>query len=702
MAIAPTVQDPDFLFEVLGKGSSHAFGVVEFTLRERLSSGFVCTLVLASEDGEIPFDDVVGQEALLKLLDRKTQDPTRYVHGVVRRFENTGERPGGKGRFHLYRAEVVPSMWFLSLERDCRIFQKVDVKAIVTEVLKDAGLPADRFRFGAQVKPPVREYCVQYRETDLDFISRLLEEEGIFYYFEHEEKKHVAVFGNDPMAYGSLGGGAAPAQVPFHISEGKVPEEECVHDFSLSRSVRTGKVERRDFNFEKVTLDLTTKDEARQTPKLDQKYESYDYPGIYMDPTRGKSLTQVRLQEAQALREVAGGKGTCRGFLPGTKFKLSDHENGGFNREYLLVEVVHEGKQPQTLQEYAQAVSKGTEDGGFRYGNTFAGIPGSVTFRPERVTPRPVVEGPQTALVVGPKGEEIDTDKYGRVRVQFHWDRLGKRDEKSSCWIRVASMFAGSMYGAIFIPRIGQEVIVDFLEGDPDQPIITGRVYNADCMPPYKLPDEKTRSTIKTDSSKGGGGFNEIRFEDLKDQEQVFVHGQRNLDVRIEKDAMEWIGQDRHLIVKRDQLEMVEGDKHLTVTGDHNEKVDGTVSLKVGMDMQEKVGMKHALDAGLEIHLKAGTKVVVEAGTQVTLKVGGNFVDIGPGGVTIQGTMVKINSGGSAGSGSGSSPEAPKSPLEADKDKPGAKTAAAAPPTSTPQAQALQSAANSGAPLCDT
>ncbi len=691
-------REPDFTFKVLGKGTSHVFDVLEFSLRERMSSPFELTLMLVSEEENVPFDDIVGQESLLKILDEKARDTARFVHGVIRRFENTGDRSGGKGRFHLYRAEVVPSLWFLSLERDCRIFQQKDAKAIVTEILKDAGLLADRFAYRLKGDPPAREYCVQYRESDLDFVYRLLEEEGIFHHFEHDDKKHITVFGNDTSSYGCIGGGSAPRKVKFNITEKGVPKEECVYDFTLSRSVRTGKVTRRDFNFEKVSLDQTTDDESRKSPKLDQKYEAYDYPGGYIDPNRGKALSQVRLQEAQALRETCSGKSTSRGFLPGHKFELTDHDNTAFNRIYLLVEVVHEGYQPQVL--HTSAAGGGAPDKDekqFHCINTFVGIPADVVFRPPRVTPRPVVEGPHTALVVGPKGEEIYTDKYGRVKVHFHWDRLGKRDEKSSCWIRVASMFAGSMYGAIFIPRIGQEVIVGFLEGDPDRPIVTGRIYNADCMPPYELPKEKTKSTIKTDTSPGGKGFNEIRFEDAKDQEQIFVHGQRNLDVRIEKDAMEWIGQDRHLIVKRDQVEMVEGDKHLTVTGDRNEKVDGAVSLKVGTDKQEKVGVKHALDAGQEIHLKAGTKVIIEAGTQVTMKVGGNFVDVGPAGVTIQGTMVKINSGGSAGSGSGSSPDPPKQPAEADKAKPGI-----APPSYSPQAKALQSAANSGAPLCHT
>ena len=283
-----------------------------------------------------------------------------------------------------------------------------------------------------------------------------------------------------------------------------------------------------------------------------------------------------------------------------------------------------------------------------------------------RVTPKPVVQGAQTAIVVGPKGEEIWTDKYGRVKVQFHWDREGKRNEQSSCWIRVAQTWAGKRWGTMFMPRIGQEVIVDFLEGDPDQPIITGRVYNADAMPPYELPREQTKSTIKSNSSKGGGGFNELRFEDAKDKEQVFVHAERDMDVRVKNDSREWIGQDRHLIVKQDQIEQVEGDKHLTVKGDHNEKVNGTISVQAGMDMQEKVGMKHALDAGMEIHLKAGMNVVLEAGMSITLKAGGGFIVVGPAGVTISGVPILLNSGGAAGSGSGAAPESPTEPQEAD------------------------------------
>jgi type VI secretion system secreted protein VgrG len=319
-------------------------------------------------------------------------------------------------------------------------------------------------------------------------------------------------------------------------------------------------------------------------------------------------------------------------------------------------------------------------------------------------------------MVVGPSGDEIFTDKFGRVKVQFHWDRYGKADENSSCWIRVSQNWAGKRWGAMFLPRIGQEVIVDFLEGDPDRPIITGRVYNGDAMPPYNLPGEMTKSTIKTYSSPGGDGFNELRFEDKKGSEQVFIHAERNQDNRIKKDSLEWIGQDRHLIVIRDQMEKVDGDKHLSVKGDQNEKVTGTVSLKVDADLQQKVGAKHAVDAAQEIHLKAGTNLVIECGTSLTLKVGGNFVNLNPSGVYIQGTMVFINSGGAAGTGSGCSPEAPKAPQEADKAEPGQKLdplkAPAAPNrkgdaaalqrvTPLRQSSALKEAAKSGVPFCE-
>jgi type VI secretion system secreted protein VgrG len=357
----------------------------------------------------------------------------------------------------------------------------------------------------------------------------------------------------------------------------------------------------------------------------------------------------------------------------------------------------------------------------------FSTINSHESFRAARITPKPTINGPQTATVVGPAGKEIWTDKYGRVKVQFHWDRYGSKDENSSCWIRVAQALAGKKWGAFALPRIAQEVVVQFLEGDPDRPIITGCVYNADAMPPYGLPDEKTKLTLKTCSSKGAGGFNEIRFEDKKGEEQIFIHGEKNQDICIENDAFESIGHDRHLIVGNDQYEKVKkdkhllvegdqfeevaGDKHQKVGGDHNQKVMGTLSIDAGMNIQERAGMRHALDAGMEIHLKAGMSV--------TLKASGNFININPAGIFINGTMLMLNSGGSPGSGSGSSPDSPQAPTapkEADTAEAGqvteveaapiqhsgrGLTGTAVDPYQAAQARALSDAAQTGVTFCE-
>jgi type VI secretion system secreted protein VgrG len=309
-----------------------------------------------------------------------------------------------------------------------------------------------------------------------------------------------------------------------------------------------------------------------------------------------------------------------------------------------------------------------TGEMGESYHCTFTAIKSADQFRPARVTPKPLVPGLQTAVVTGPKGEEIYTDKYGRIKVQFHWDREGKHDENTTCFMRVATPWAGQGWGAISLPRIGQEVVVAFLEGDPDQPLVVGSVYNGKQMPPYTLPDEKTKSTLQSRSTKDGSktNFNEIRFEDKKDSEQVFVNAEKDMDLRVENDSREFIGKDRHLIVKANQTELVEGNKHARVKGDHVEKIDSSMSLSVGSTRNEKIGTVDTIEAGREIHLTAGMKVIVEAGTQISLKVGGNFVDISPAGVTIVGTMVLINSGGSPGSGTDSTPDSPKDPDVAD------------------------------------
>jgi len=652
-----------FLFEI--SGVTPELLVVRFDLAEGVSVPYELSVELAC-DGEVKMDDALGKEGFLTLTG---DGGDRIVHGVVDRFEHTGNR----GRFGLYSARVVPYLRWLSLERDCRIFQNKNVPDIVKQILQDSGLPTDRFDFRLQQSYAAVEYCVQYRETDLDFVSRLLEEEGIFYFFEHSDTKHLLVFADGTVAYKEIAGESG---VTYNFSQGIAPSEECVYRFAFSRQVRSGKMTRRDYNFEKPGLDLKKEEQA----KVHEKLEVYDYPGRYVEPDRGKQLSKIRLEESMTYYEAADGESTCVRLVPGFKFSLSDHDHGEYNREYFLTRLVTRGEQPQSLQE-ASGGSGSTE---FGYSSRFTAIPASVPFRPARVTPKPVVEGIQTAKVTGPDGEEIYTDKYGRVKVQFHWDRVGDHDEKSSCWIRVSSTFAGGQYGSIFTPRIGQEVVVDFLEGDPDRPLITGSVYNADQMPPYELPGEKTKSTTKTNSSLGGKGFNEIRFEDKKGEEQVFVHGEKDADIRIKNDRREWVGNDRHLVVARDQVEKVERDRHAEVVRDEVVKVGRdrhvTVVGKETVAVQDlrafvvKNDVSRIFEASRSREIAAfcymkGDNVVVEGDMGVSVKAAGSFITLSTGGVFITGPFVTLNEGGSALSGEKKSAPPPISPLKADEGK---------------------------------
>src|SRR5262249_3688178 len=451
---------------------------------------------------------------------------------------------------------------------------------------------------------------------------------------------------------------------------GKLEDTDYVYDWQMTQEFRSGAFNHTDYNFETPLISLESGVRGGNNP-----FEIYDYPGEYEKRSEGETYAGIRFEEERAHAKVVSGASYCRGFEVGCKFDLKEHDRSDQDGQYVLTSISHSASagNPETGDEMT-----------IDYTNNFTCIPFATAFRPARVTPKPLMQGTQTAVVVGRAGEEIYVDKYGRVKVQFFWDRDGKVDEKSSCWVRVSQNWAGKRWGIAFWPRIGQEVIVDFLEGDPDRPIIVGRVYNAEQMPPYELPGEMTKSTVKTYTSKGGGGFNEIRFEDKKGSEQIFIHAQKNQDVRVKSNVFETIGASRNLIVGGDQLEDVSGDKHLHVKGNLNEKVDETVSLQAGLDLQVKVTKNYALDAGIEIHLKAGTNFVIESGATLTLKVGGNFININSAGIFIKGTMVFINSGGAAGSGSGASPEDPKKPAEADKADPGEKSTVPSPPSHTP------------------
>ncbi len=710
---------------------------------EQLSSPYQFDLELACENHEIDFASIINQSALLVI---EGDDEPRYVHAMVNRFEQ-----GDEGiRFTTYYATLVPRLWYLLHRHNCRIFQEMDVGEIIEAVLVDAGFTGDDYKFALTQSYEKREYCVQYRESELNFISRLMEEEGICYFFEHSEEGHVLVMADATSAFQSIAGDDT---LIFHPPTGMAKTQEHVYRYRYAEEVRPGAVRYRDYNFKKPGLNLQSEFEADVSTEL----EVYDYPGIYLAPELGTTRAKVRLEELQVGRKTGQGESDCPRFLPGFRFELDEHPRDAFNQGYLLTSLRQTGRQPQVLGEGASTEPP-------TYSNNFACVPIDMPYRPPRITRKPVVDGAQTAIVVGPEGEEIYTDEHARVKVQFHWDREGESNEKSSCWIRTSSAWAGAGWGAISIPRIGQEVIVDFLEGDPDRPIITGRVYHGTNRPPYKLPDEKTKSTLKSNSSKGGEGFNEIRLEDKKGEEQIFVHAERNEDVRVKNDAFEWIGNDRHLIVKNKQFEKVEVDQHFLTEGDQFKQVDGDVNLQIGGDQLEQVGgsqhltvggdqmaemsgnqnlkvggsqneligskrsikaggdihemagMNYAVDAGMGVHIKGGMNVVIEAGMMITLKAGGSFITVGPSGVAISGAAILINSGGAAGSGSGSSPSAPATPetptapedaVVADNGKPGkvettkSKAIPRKPTTYSPAALVLKQAAKDGTPFCE-
>jgi type VI secretion system secreted protein VgrG len=638
----------------------------ELSGSEGISRLFSFQVELLSEKSSISFKDIVGKNVTIKI--KLADNSQRYLNGFVSRFAQSSSDE----RFTHYRMEVVPWLWFLTRNADCRIFQNKSIPDIIQQIFTDRGFKDFKTSLSATYEP--REYCVQYRETDFNFVCRLMEQYGIFYFFQHENGKHTLVLADSPSANQSCPG---QAKAKYDLVSGGLESEDNVTGWQIEQELRTGKYSLTDYNFETPSTSLLAGEPTVVKIGGNSAYELYDYPGEYLNRSQGETLSKLRMQEEETGHLLANGSSVCRAFTSGYKVDLQDHYRSDMNITYLLTEVQHTASAGTT---YTGSGSGGSE----HYSNHFSCIPASVQYRPVRITPKPFVQGPQPALVVGKSGEEIWVDKYGRVKVQFYWDRQGKKDENSSCWIRVSQSWAGKNWGAMWIPRIGQEVIVDFLEGDPDRPVITGRVYNAEETVPYELPAHQTVSTLKSRSSKGGASanYNEIRFEDKKDSEQIFINAEKDMDLRVENDSREYVKNDRHLIVHNNQHELVEADKHAHVKGKHNEAIDSDMSLKVGGDvkeqvsgglslqvgqsMNEKIGQAWATEAGQTIHIKAGMTLILEAGMQLSLKGPGGFVDIGPAGVTIQGTMVLINSGGAAGSAPDASPQAPDAPKDPD------------------------------------
>lgn len=614
--------------------------------RETLARPFSYDLDMVSENPEIDLNAMLGANVTVRIA-RGGEAPPRLINGIISRIAQgaTG------GSFTEYRAEIVPWFWFLTRLTDCRIFQARTVPQIADALCRlHISTDFDHGRLSGTYRQ--WENCVQYRESVFDFLSRIQEQEGIYYYFNHESGKHTLVLADGPSSHDPLEG---HAEVPFYPpAENLAREVEHIRTWEVEMEAQSGGFTVKDFNFKTPKDDISAKLASPKGHDLSE-FEQFEYPAEYAEFSEGETYAKTRLQELHARSEVASAECDVRMMHAGRTFKLTDPTGAlreDQRREYLVTACTI-----RAVQDLFQTGESQDED---FYLCRFHAVPKDTVYRPARITPKPIIPGPQTAVVVGKDGEEIDPDEHGRVKVYFHWDRwvaadadaekLITKQENASCWVRVSQAWAGKQWGMVSIPRIGQEVVVSFLEGDPDLPLITGRVYNAVNKPPYGLPDFKTVTTLKTNSSKGGGGFNELRFEDKAGEEQIFMHGQKNLDIRILNDRFEWIGHDRHLIVKNDKFEHVENDRHEKIDRHHHERIGGdrhlkvsgkealhTVgsrSLKVDDDVIEEFGKNHSTLVTEQRYLKAD-HVAIEADTNITLYVGDNWIAINADGIKL-------------------------------------------------------------------
>lgn len=577
-------------------------------LSEELGRLFHCELELLSPKEDLELDDVLGKDLTVEI--DQPGGETRYFHGVVSDFAQAGR----SGDYALYTATVRPWLWFLSRTTDCRIFQEATVPDILKELFGDHGFP---FKFSLSGTYRKWEYCVQYRESDFNFVSRLMEQEGIYYYFEYEDGKHTMVLAD---GYGAHNPIAGCEKIPYFPPSDNVVREQHIYDWHLRRTVQSGAYVLSAYHFKKPRADLKVNSSVSRAHAL-AEYEVFDYPGEYYEKSEGNEYVRARIEELQAQYERVRGQTDVRALYPGGLFELTDYPRKDQNREYLIVSTHHS----LHLGDYGSN-DRGT---GLTYSCTFYAMNSQEPFRTERTTPKIYVQGPQTAIVVGPSGEEIHTDEFGRVKLQFHWDRYGKSNENSSCWVRVASIWAGKQWGGIAIPRMGQEVIVDFIEGDPDRPIITGRVYNADNKPPYDLPANKTQSGIKSRSSKGGSpaNFNEIRFEDLKGSEEMYVHAEKNQTIMVENDKSETVGHDNTESIGNDEKIDVGKNRDKTVGVDQSEKIGSNKTITVGADHTESIGANKKLTVGSDHTEGIGSNMTINVGSNLSETVAINYAE---------------------------------------------------------------------------
>ncbi|HSE91341.1 MAG TPA: type VI secretion system tip protein TssI/VgrG [Candidatus Binatia bacterium] len=618
----------------------------KLTGHEGISQLFNFRLELASEKAPIGLESIIGQPVTVSMT--LSDGSKRYFNGFASQFGQTGQ----DAQAIYYYAEMVPWLWFLSQTSDCRIFQNKTVPEIVTQILQEFGFRD--FRSALQGTYERQDVLMQYCETDFDFISRLMEQVGIFYFFEHGQGKHTLVLADNPAAHPVV---PVTPRLAFQPAAGSGGRGDVVTRLALRREWRPGKYAMNDYNFEVPSMNLVATSESAPEVGGNRRYELYEHPGDYREKTRGEVLARIRMQEIESTSQIFNGTSAGRGMSAGYRFALVGHPRQDLNQTYVITALQHE----------AELTAAGAEI----YTNQFMAIPHSVPFRPLRLTPQPIVRGLETGVVVGPKGEEIFVDEYGRVKVQFHWDRQGKNDENSSGWIRVAQPWAGKQRGTFFVPRIGDEVLIDFLHGDLRRPTVVGSVYNGEDKPPVSLPAGQTITTIKSSSTKGGGGSNELRFEDKKGSEEIYLHGQKDARTVIEHDQYEAIGNNKTLNVGNNRSETIGkaqaltigaayqltvgttlnerigSDKQIAVGGALSETVGKDLRLNIGTDGRLIVGRKFSLAAGNGITIEAQKSISISAGDELTINCGQASIVLQKNGdISITGKEVSVKASG--------------------------------------------------------
>lgn len=627
----------------------------ELTGTEELGRPFLYQLSLSSPEAKSDLTSLLGSSVTVTV--GNPDGSTRYFNGIVGRIAYAGMRSGARS----YRIELRPWLWLLSHRKDCRIFQNKSIWEIITSVCRNAGFSdfSDKRSLQPHAGSQTVEYCVQYDESSFDFVTRLMEEYGIYYYFEHKSDKHTVVFCDDPASHASVG-----AAIPFRTRQTSARSvKDYIWQWSAELAVVPGKITFTDYNFTTSAADLT----ARSTSGASYKYgdfEVFEYPGRYPKATDGQKLTDVRMQNLAVRQKVMFGTSNSRRLYAGCKFTLSDFYEASDNIEYTVIRATY------TL---ALGEARGNTAGASRdvYRCVFQAIKGTTPFRLSRITPRPLIRGPQTAKVVteptGSASDEIVTDLYGRIKVKFYWARpdtpstqseAEQNDQKASCWIRVAQIWAGVSWGGMFIPRVGQEVVVEFLEGDPDRPLITGCVYNDAQTVPYGLPENKTRSTIKTNSSTGGGGFNELRFEDKKDSEEVFFQAQKDYNKVVLNNETVNITQDTTTTVKEgnrsvtvskgnNSLTVSQGKNTTTVQSDNSLTVNqgnNSVTVSTGNDSLTISSGNHSItvSAGSST-ISAAQAITIKSDQSITLQVGANSITISTSSISISAAQISAS-----------------------------------------------------------